>query len=85
MLDSGVLGVAVAACERGLGTIKRAMRIETPTVNVVHVVRMVAPRMCPHSEKRKLAVSERVMNRQAKEPRAIRLCLKDKDPNRGEV
>ncbi len=37
-LDSGVLGVAVAACPKGLGIIERATRIRAPTVNVVHVV-----------------------------------------------
>jgi len=84
-LDSGVLGVAVAACQKGSGTIERATRIRAPTVNVVHVVRILAGRRLRHSEKRKSAMSEQMRNKEVKEPRANRLCSRNRNGNEGEV
>jgi len=64
-LDSGVLGVAVAGCEKDFRIIERAIRIRAPTINVAHVVRISAVRIIRHSEKRRLAISERMRNKEA--------------------
>lgn len=75
-LNSGVLGVAVAACEKDLRTMERAIRIRAPTVNVVRDI----------STKNTTPFGEaEVSSLGTKEPRAKRLCSRTRDGHKGKV